>query len=119
MKLVLAVMTACLAVTQTVSAADCACTICPKPGECTGCAEKRSERPDCCKDRSQPSRCTHLNPSSEIIPDSVDLPTSVAGVAEFPPADPFMGIVSEPAIERPAGIARGRPLYLLHSILLI
>jgi hypothetical protein len=97
---------------QTVAYTDCCCFYdCPRQGE----AET-----DCCGDGDAPS-CVHLAPSSDV---DVQIPAAPAPGLSFvlfivvPPALPpgpsrtvERGILPPPA--------RGRPLYLLHSLLLI
>lgn len=121
MKAVLLVLTLAFTGSQTIAFTDCRCGVV--------CAHQQGARDGACGDAAPPQGCceeetggcVHLEPSSETIstPICVDLASPAEFPAPAPPeaAPPAPALTREPFAElRPA---RGRPLYLLHSSLLI
>jgi hypothetical protein len=98
---------------QTVAYTDCCCFYdCPRQGD--------AER-ECCGDGDDAS-CVHLAPSSDV---TAQIPVAPAPGFSFvvfivvPPAFLPPGPSRTVDMESLSPPARGRPLYLLHSLLLI
>ena len=128
---------------QTIAFTDCCCGLeCPRQekNDCQSCPREKEEpnpasheKSDCCgESQSSPApcpekptekSCVHIEPSSDVVVQSADLaPTPFVAfvVALVETALPHPNLFAEPGTEEECvQPARGRPLYLLNSTLLI
>jgi hypothetical protein len=120
---------------QTVGWVECCCVlICKHHNDpCSDCKDKSKARteapPDCCKEKTHPAshpdkdgkRCSHVEPSSEVMAQAGDLPPITFDlVLELPVAAPLQEPADHDQTDSSFCRARGSPpLHLLYSVLLI
>jgi hypothetical protein len=132
MKIAILALASLIGTVQTVGWVECCCVlICkhhnnPCKDECK--KPEPTHEHDCCSKPARPEpvhehgkRCSHVEPSSELLSQAADLHDLVPLLAiELPPTDrPLVDIPADAAL--PAEFARGSPplLHLLFATLLI
>jgi len=113
---------------QTVGWVECCCVlICKHRNDpCSDCKEKQ-EAPthaDCCEKKApaEEKRCSHVEPSSEVVAHAPALPSVQLDLVLDLPVVPLLPAPAPAGLaERPSGDSRGSPplLHLLYSVLLI
>ena len=134
MKVAALVLALLVSAVQTVGWVECCCIlICKHHNDpCGNCKEKsQAAAPhDCCKDKTpQPSdhpkeggRCAHVEPSSELVAQSAELPPPLFDIVlELPVVTLLPASANGLRMDTASSDSRGSPppLHLLYSVLLI